>query len=83
MSKAILVLDMPEDCHHCILRHREMFEDFCSIDKDIKLEPISRPEACPLRFLPGKKALTPLAGNVTYGKQQGWNECVDEIENSQ
>ena len=85
MSKAILVMDMPNNCKECELYvcYRQYAGDkgdcFCGMTKkDADFN--NRPKSCPLREVPKKKR--------TIGKENendklcinaGWNDCIDEI----
>ena len=83
MSKAILVIDMPDSCDSCPLFGNH-YSDLCckalnnrSIDypypKDV------RQEWCPLRELPQKKRAN--TNTTAYDKavQIGYNICIDTI----
>lgn len=74
MSKAVLVMDMPDKCLHCKL------QDFatCRITKKCHTGD-NRPSDCPLRPLPKKQKLTfiePGQDAITLG----WNACIEAIE---
>ena len=84
MSKAVLVIDMPDSCKDCpcykggnLLR--------CGVDlsqltdKEIR----EKPHWCPIRPLPEKR---PLQGDVSDLQKMleemraaSWNACIDEI----
>ena len=75
MSKAILVMDMPDNCFKCKLQDWAN----CRIAKKCHTGD-SRPDWCPLRELPKKKP--------TIGKESdsdilcmnaGYNACIDEL----
>lgn len=73
MSKAILVIDMPDNCLGCKLQDWAN----CRIVKGCHTGK-NRPEYCPLKPLPEKAELT----FVDHGQDQiamGWNACIDEI----
>lgn len=87
MSKAILVMDMPENCADCPLRNS------LNIDHVIchtTLKSISdsdyyakRPDWCPLRELPERKEqilkdCTPQEALI-FRENKGWNDCIDTI----
>lgn len=69
--KAILVIDLPENCGKCRLA------DFgeCRGSKSYIHMPIKgRPKECPLRPLPQRKL------EWNWGSDaRGWNACIDEI----
>lgn len=73
MSKAILVIDTPDNCFKCKLQEWAN----CRIVKGCHTGN-SRPEWCPLKPLPEKAELT----FIDHGQDQiamGWNACIDEI----
>ena len=84
MSKAILVMDMPNNCKECELYvcYRQYAGDkgdcFCGMTKkDADFN--NRPKSCPLRELPQKKEeAKPMHGSEYY-KTIGYNTCIDEI----
>ena len=79
MSKAILVMDMPDSCLDCRFCREidegieaccdslcRMIDDYCQC----------RPNWCPLRELPEKMKYC----NGTHnGEVKGWNLCLEEI----
>lgn len=87
MSKAVLVMDMPESCGQC------NFTDFGAdgiltcicIDDYMELEDDMdkrRPDWCPLRELPEKMKVCgkyPQPDGITPSYKVGWNSCLDEI----
>ena len=80
MSKAILVIDMPDNCNKCPL-FCSHYSDMCcsglsnrSIDYPYPID--FRQEWCPLKKLPEKMKYC----NGTYnGEVKGWNLCLEEI----
>ena len=92
MSKAILVMDMPDCCFHCDCCHEKPYdkryriegEKFCGIE-DMEVseyydsfysEEPMRPSWCPLKEMPEKMKYC----NGTYnGEVKGWNLCLEEI----
>lgn len=80
MSKAILVIDMPEHCGYC---------DFCYYSDgripscQLKLRAIDdykiKPDWCPLKPMP-EKSLTGNSDYLQWGDwEDGYNACIDEI----
>jgi hypothetical protein len=74
MSKAILVMEMPECCEFCRFID---YEPKCNcrmlLYKDAKIEDrLSRLANCPLREIPEYNPMNP-----DYTK--GWNDCLDVI----
>ena len=79
--KAILVIDMPEDCNGCLCledeerycRGDEKYFRYCGLGN-------KKPEWCPLRPLPKKKEPFYDINEGDYDKRiDGWNDCLDEI----
>lgn len=82
MSKAVLVMDMPESCADCKLRingcclPRSWKNDICGVYYDAKNS--SKPDWCPLRPMPEKRecnGLLDFDDSVSYG----FNLCIDAI----
>lgn len=85
MSKAVLVMDMPESCGKC------NFNDFGAngaltcicIDDYMELEDdmdTCRPDWCPLRELPEEKEPDPVMDHdIDFGAALGWNNCLEAI----
>lgn len=97
MSKAILVMDMPDSCFHCDCCHEKPYDNryriegdkFCGIE-DMEVdnyynssysEEPMRPNWCPLKELPEKSH----TGKSDYYQLEdwegGWNACIDELLN--
>lgn len=91
MSKAILVIDMPERCSQCIFRKdTEEGYSFCGapgkgfdyqVNDWMMSRPIGKPDCCPLRELPERRKLSDEADTLDYNTIQniGFNKCLDEI----
>lgn len=83
MSKAVLVMDMPEQvCQKCILCYETEDDEYlcCAVGK---LVPDGeKPDWCPLRELPEKMP------DLEHGYENveksiirtGWNACLDALE---
>ena len=66
--KAVLVIDMPNNCGECKLIHLQgIGESICDA-----VDWSKRPSWCPLRPLPNKL-------KETNDDAIGWNACLDEI----
>ena len=83
MTKAVLVMDMPEACFECGFCHFAFGEDRCQAleSRKVKLED-GKPDWCPLRELPEKMELCgkyPRPGKPVPSYRCGWNACLREI----
>lgn len=87
MSKAILVMDMPECCRKCDLRVIGVY-NFCTgtggrkIDQMTIINEDIKPDWCPLRPMPEKKEVCgkyPQPDGITPSYKIGYNACIDEI----
>lgn len=82
MSKAVLVMDMPDDCTMCKFWNAEDDECYATGSEELSLGDCEeiKPDWCPLRELPKYKRTI---GTVYEGKKlllnAGWNDCLDEI----
>lgn len=85
MSKAVLVIDMPNNCVECDVtcldRHQR---DVGLIKHPCQEENYERPEWCPLRPLPEKKEPTrkPVSDEFSWkytDYEKGFNDCIDVI----
>lgn len=74
MSKAVLVMNMPQNCFKCKL------QDFatCRIANKCHVGD-KRPDWCPLRELPEKKLADTDLLTMESGIVEGWNACLDKI----
>ena len=76
--KAILVIDMPNSCEDCELHGRDMDGVYCEVcsEKDYVKHYKLIPSWCPLKPMPMR--------SVWEGDfSDGWNACIEEIENDQ
>lgn len=90
MSKAILVMEMPNSCSKCKMRYIDSYGDACCRLKGfIDSGSDKKPSWCPLRELPNRKPeriLKTLGKSVKTTKFEysdlniGWNACLDAIE---
>lgn len=75
MSKAVLIMDMPECCYDCPIT-------VCDADN---MSTERRSENCALRELPERKKAMGIPERPTMrdferkGYQAGWNACLDAI----
>lgn len=81
MSKAILVMDMPESCAWCPLGR--LFGTAgaveCNAANKINRNCESVPDWCPLRPLPEKIHNDNGYDEYSDGYDAGWNACIDAI----
>ncbi len=84
MSKSILVVETPENCHKCLFSE---FHDFicgitnCNMSKE---QSDKKPDWCPLGDIPNKTSvgIEICIGNNTECVKSyvdGYNACIDEI----
>lgn len=76
MNKAILVIDMPEDCVECNFCVELSAHDRC-VAAGKSIFTIKKPDWCPLKELPEK-----MEGYNSikwqWGEyEDGWNHCID------
>ena len=88
MSKAVLVMDMPNSCMGCNFLYCDVESnvDSCQareISKPINLEKEDKPDWCPLRPMPDKNEILHTNqyqfGVLGRGFSEGWNACIDKI----
>ena len=84
MSKAVLVMDMPESCMGCNFMYCDILgnTERCQAKetaRTIDLEKYDKPDWCPLRPMPEKATEDGLEcyGELKY--MQGWNDCRNVI----
>ena len=80
MSKAILVIDMPESCDKCPLFHGFYTDMTCGANNygiDYPYPKDFRQDWCPLKTMPKKVEMLSDHGLDWYDR--GWNACIDEI----
>lgn len=90
MSKGIILVDMPERCNECKfwfakatvpIEYRCMAEQKNITEKHLNK---NKPDWCPIKPMPERKALTGDLSNVTKMGEElvkvGWNECLEKIE---
>lgn len=86
MKKAVIVIDMPEDCEDCSQEYdgRCYHEHPCG--REIK-EGCKKPDWCPLRPLPerfyGDYGRYPQPDGIPPSYKVGWNACLDAITGEQ
>lgn len=90
MAKAVLVMDMPEDCKQCVfcrglnackLKKYLVRDKICTVyTVDKQIMEGGKPYWCPLRELPEKKTGNSYMNSKEKGIVEGWNACLDAIE---
>lgn len=89
MSKAVLVMGMPESCRMCRFHYpaRDMhtgeYMGGCRIIQTMAVrDKITKPDWCPLKPIPEKMKVCgkyPQADGITPSYKFGWNACIDAI----
>lgn len=85
MSKAILVINEPNNCKECPISafYKESAFDvgefWCPLEVKLDINPKDKPWWCPLKPLPDN--MEHYIGENEYyeGCVEGWNDCLDEI----
>ena len=78
MSKAILIMDMPESCGKCpCVNDAKTWCLSCNRIASLLYEP--RPEWCPLGEVPEYRDEGEEFTVADYFRAQGFNACIDEI----
>ena len=85
MSKAVLVMDMPDSCMGCNLLYCDAKNNAESCEAREKsrigdLENDDKPDWCPLREMPEKKKTIGTESETERIYMNcGWNDCIDAI----
>lgn len=85
MAKAVLIMDdMPECCADCCCgyfeRDSKELNLICGATGE-DANNVGKPDWCPLQELPEKKETNYYMNNKGKGIVEGWNACLDAIEN--
>lgn len=92
MTKAVLVIDMPESCFECNFLYCDGDTNLDSCQAREKARPVDsetykKPDWCPLRELPERMEICGTYNAAYYAKggkmpsyKTGWNACLDAIE---
>lgn len=83
MSKAILVIDMPDDCFECNFCVEMAAQDRC-VAVGERIFTIKKPDWCPLKPVPEKYDIEaeknkPHDRDCDWEFESGYNVCLDEI----
>lgn len=87
MSKAILIMEMPNNCNECSMSYdvkQDLKANICRAGGQCSFNDNSeiKPDWCPLRELPDKKEVCgkyPQPDGITPSYKIGYNACLDEI----
>jgi hypothetical protein len=88
MSKAILIIDMPNSCNECKIRFDDEYSNWCPYDNPEPngvwkyVENGTKPNWCPLKSVPEKQKISPyhFCNNMCCTeREKGWNDCINEI----
>lgn len=83
MAKAVLIMDMPECCADCCCgyfeRDSKELNLICGATGE-DANNVGKPDWCPLRELPEKKETNYYMNNKGKGIVEGWNACLDAID---
>lgn len=85
MAKAVLLIDMPDDCTMCKFWNAEDDECYATGSEELSLGDFekTKPDWCPLLELPEKKDENSPErveyGNFGIGYLAGFNDCLDKI----
>ena len=80
MTRAVLTMDMPEQCQECVLCCETSNSGYmcCATGKSVPYG--EKPDFCPLRELPDyKRTVGTEIENDKLLMNMGWNSCLDEI----
>ena len=80
--KAILVIEMPKNCFKCLGFKTSDYYQYCSIVS--KTVGNYKPSWCPLKPMPQKKEdLHYPCNEYIQALNEGWNACLEALEDSQ
>lgn len=82
MAKAVLIIDMPEDCTMCKFWNSKDDECYATGVEELSLNSEeAKSDWCPLRELPEKipELKSGYEDLSTSIRRVGWNACLDEI----
>lgn len=81
MSKAVLVIDMPEGCNDCVLNNCH----FCNVTNEniesymYDIMEVDKPDWCPLKELPHRRYHSTYGVPIEMSEDKIWNECISKI----
>lgn len=87
MAKGIIVVDdIPVICAECNFANLTQNKKYFRCDVNGKIVYNAKPDWCPIKEIPERKALTGDVSNTTKMGEElvrvGFNACLDEIEGS-
>lgn len=88
MNKGIIIVDVPERCDDCLIRHAGMA--WCQVAQRStsytktgkQIDERKRPEWCPIQPMPEKMKIYgkyPQPDRIVPSYKYGWNACIDEM----
>lgn len=75
MNKAILVIDMPDNCYECVMCRENHYGDDVCIATYERIFTAEKPDWCPLK--PAPEYCVYFGGDDDYA--DGYNDCLSEI----
>ena len=83
MSKAILVIDIPDTCYECPLCATwdvlpSIEEYYCTV-KNTEVDRYKKPDWCPLKSVPEKMEGYDSIKWQWGDYEDGWNHCIDSL----
>lgn len=82
MNKAILVIDMPENCKNCMCYVLGAKNNFCERTRFAILNNSVRQDWCPIKSLPEKYEIDRSKCSDRFYEfefEHGYNQCINEI----
>lgn len=86
MAKGIIVMDIPETCGNCACcQYDGQYDRYCGVNGEDLMNidwNSEKPDWCPIKEMPSRKQVPGcfFMMDEVYGKEIGFNDCLDEIE---
>lgn len=83
MAKGIIVVDdIPVICAECNFANLTQNKKYFRCDVNGKISYNAKPDWCPIKEMPSRKQVPGcfFMMDEVYGKEIGFNDCLDEIE---
>ena len=77
MDKAILVIDMPDNCRNCMCYVLGQSNNFCEVTKFAIFDSATKPSHCPLKPAPEEQLIW--FDDERSDWERGYNNCLREI----